>query len=107
MDIMIDTEFLSFRMDSYILSIGAVAFNVEDEEFKAYSEFYEVPTIESQVHGKMDDGVFNFWMAAEPEAKKAIVQHKEKKGNSCRDHDRSWKIALRIFDLSGVASRHF
>ena len=32
-DIMIDTEFLSLKYDSYILSIGAVAWDSEDEEF--------------------------------------------------------------------------
>lgn len=80
MDIMIDTEFLSFRMDSFILSIGAVAFDVAQPEFKVISEFYEVPTVDSQKYGKMDGSVLNFWLTQGAEVKEAIIKHKEKKG---------------------------
>lgn len=60
-DILIDMEFLSLRYDTAILSLGAVAWDMQAEKFDPEHELYTVPSLSSQT-GKVDAGTFAWWM---------------------------------------------
>lgn len=75
-DIMIDTEFLSLKYDAYILSIGAVSWDMKSRDFEVLDSIHIFPSMESQGDqgAKIDEGTFQWWLSQSVEAKAGIIE---------------------------------
>ena len=86
-DIMIDTEFLSLKYDSYILSIGAVAWDSEDEEFYVLDRLHEFPSMRSQqkYSPTIDGDTLMWWLGQSQEPRESIINGQKKACKAIKD----------------------
>lgn len=86
-DIMIDTEFLSFKYDSYLMSIGVVAWDITEPDFKVVDQVHIFPDMDSQTEfgAKMDRDTLMWWLNQSEQARVSIISGQKKTLGSMRN----------------------
>lgn len=87
--IMLDLETLDNKINSVILSIGAIAFDLSaSDDIKIINKFYRNILIEDQIkkyNKTISDATFEWWMKQEPEVQDSLT--KNRVGYECALYD--------------------
>lgn len=82
-DIMIDVETLSTRVSTVVLSLGGIAFNMQDsiDDPKTTSTYYEEFAIQEQIDRgcKVDEGTIRWWMNMKTSTKEILMNDARRK----------------------------